>query len=478
MCDPLKPDRPNRIDQTGPAKPGCGKAMFTPPRKPGNQDPDPPNTGGSDFSVGSILNSMDSPQLNVMFPLAPTAADDAAAAAAASSAPGPDASPFDISIEREYNQITACSRDPAATTNATSTTSGGPPVVLPLAEVLPPLAQWNNMPIVTATLTPEDSPASATVAQPATTASAAAAQPATATDDAAGAEMLERKYEMVDGLINLKAPGSVNAKQRIAIFYKHFGPTRADGTPWSRDDIGSMFNDLLNHGKTCLVHNLEIKSGSGWHCKGQHVLVCDPCRVQKVLKQIGTNLHVGHQGGIPRMILDIAKSLNLNTVDYRDLHLIFEAVTALGHDMTYCVELWAICSHDARDYLAANKRFYGCFMHPLLDQRPASDKLEHTASKGLANLWHETVFWKKGRYVSFTNATRYQKTGHKMEERSAYKKHVIDDSVQHVKKYRPDWVELAKNAWKELESVRTKLYKKSPGQKRTRSYEEEELASL
>jgi hypothetical protein len=61
-----------------------------------------------------------------------------------------------------------------------------------------------------------------------------------------------------------------------------------------------------------------------------------------------------------------------------------------------------------------------------------------------------------------------------MEERSAYKKDVIDASTEHVKKNRSDWVDLAKKSWTELESVRNKLCKKSSGRKRTRSYEEEE----
>ena len=479
----------NRTDQTelrhedGKWAPSLMSTMLalSPPRKQREQDPDAPNTGASDFSLGSVLNSIDSPELNHIFPSLTSIADGVADNLfPVGSAPRPELNLSDfnpllhVSIESEYNQIigdpavsttTASSGSSNATPFATSastasTTSAGgalaaTPSLPPLAAAAPGAA-WKDMPVADApaVMMPEDSAASH-ISFPASKSAESSS------------------YEVVDGLIELSSPDSVNAPKRIEIFCTEFGQTKADGKPWSREDIAFRFNDMTGHGKKCLVHDKEIKSGSSWHCKGTGVVACAPCKVLKVLKQIGTNLHVEYQGGIPRMILDIATSLNLHNVDYRDLQLILDWVTVLGTDMTSCIQLWAICLQDASGYIAANKRFYGCFMHPLLDHRPASDKPEHSGSKGLANLWHATKIWKGGKYLTFTHATRYR-TGDKMEERSAYKKDVIDASTEHVKKNRSDWVDLAKKSWTELESVRNKLFKKSSGKKRTRSYEEEE----
>jgi hypothetical protein len=245
-----------------------------------------------------------------------------------------------------------------------------------------------------------------------------------------------------------------------------FGDTNSDGDPWTRDDIGFKFADLCGHGKICQVHNRVIKSGSGWHCKGggPGAIVCGPCKVLKVLKQIGSNLHKGHIGGIPRMILDIATVLNLNaTVDYRDLRLIFQALTELGDDMSSCTELWTICSTDGVKYLDANKRFYGCLM--AINHRPKSDSINHAASKGLANLWHPTDIWQGGKYLKFTQTTRYNESVAKIEERFAYKVDVIDNSIKHVKKRHANWKSLAGKCWEELEMARERHFKTS-GKKR------------
>ena len=474
----------NRTDQTelrhenGKWAPSLTSTMLalSPPRKQREQDPDAPNTGSSDFSVGSLLNSIDLPEMNHIFPsLASTADGVTDNLFPIGSAPRPEVNPSDfnpllhVSIESEYNQIigdpavsttTASSGSSNATpfaTSASTTSAGG---ALAAAPSLPPLAAvasgaaWKDMPVADApaVMMPEDS---ATISFPASKSAES------------------NSYKVVDGLIQLSTPNSVNAPKRIEIFCTEFGQTKANGKPWSRKDIAFKFKDMIGHGKKCLVHDKEIKSGSSWHCKGTGVVACAPCKVLKVLKQIGSKLHVEYQGGIPRMILDIATVLNLHNVDYRDLQLIFDSVTALGHDMTSCIQLWDICLQDTSGYLAANKRFYGCFMHPLLNHRPASDKAEHSGSKGLANLWHEEKIWKDGKYLSFTHATRYS-TGDKMEQRSAYKQDVIDASTKHVMKNRSDWVDLAKKSWTELESVRNTLCKKSSGRKRTRSYEEEE----
>lgn len=392
-------------------------ALSPPRKKSREQDPEAPNTGASDFSVGSIFDSMNTPERHSILSPDDVAADDTAGSA---SGPVPlhNVNPWNVSIENEY---------------------------------LRQGDAWQDVPFADAVI--QGGSAGFHISLTAES----------------------NSYEVVNGLIELSSPNSVNAPKRIEIFCNEFGPTKVDGKRWSRKDIAFKFKDMLGHGKKCLVHNLDIKSGTGWHCKGTGVVACGPCKVLKVLKQIGTNLHVEYQGGIPRMILDIATMLNLHNVDYRDLQLIFDSVTQLGHDITSCVELWAICLQDASGYLAANKRFYGCFMHPSLEHRPASDKPQHSASKGLADLWHETKIWKSGRYISFTNANRYR-TGDKMEERSSYKKDVIDASTEHVKKNHSDWVQLTKNCWKELESVRNKLCKKSSGRKRTR-YEEEEQES-
>jgi len=61
-----------------------------------------------------------------------------------------------------------------------------------------------------------------------------------------------------------------------------------------------------------------------------------------------------------------------------------------------------------------------------------------------------------------------------MEERSTYEKDVIDASTEHVKMNRSDWVELAKESWKELEFVRNKICKKPCGRKRKKDEQHED----
>ena len=280
-------------------------------------------------------------------------------------------------------------------------------------------------------------------------------------------------YELVDGKIVLANPDVVKAPVRIKIFTELFGDTNPDGGAWTRYDIGSRFADLCGHGRTCLVPNSRIKSGSGYHCKGPGVTPCGPCKVFKVLKQIGSNLQKKHTGGIPRMILDIAKILNLNsTVDYRDLRLIFEALTELGDDMSSCTELWAICLEDATTYIDANKRFYGCLM--AMNHRPMSDSINHAGSKGLANLWDRNDIWKGGKYLKFTQTTRYNDSVSKIEERSYYRADVIVNSIKHVNRRNPAWKTLAEKCWNELKKARERHFKKS-GRKRKMMEEEEEF---
>ncbi len=274
-------------------------------------------------------------------------------------------------------------------------------------------------------------------------------------------------YELVDNMIVLKNPKVVNVQNRIQIFRQEFGARNRDGEAWTRDEVVSKFVDLSGHGKMCLIHNLVIKGQGGWHCKGTGVTVCAPCKSSKVAKLIGSHIKeltddtVDHTGGIPRMILDLAgllyDDLTAATFDYRDLQLIFTTLTDLGLDMSSCKNLWNICCEDAEKsslpwYLYANKRFYGLLM--FIGHRPKSDNVEHSDSKGLANLWHPTKIWKDGKYVKFAQTSRYKqagsKDGSKAAERAAYKSEVMDKSVEHVKKHRSDWRELAEMCWKEL----------------------------
>jgi len=478
----------NRIDQTelrnedGVA--GFFDAMLSPPHKPRDEDPEAPDTGASglsNFSLGSFVDSMDMQEVSHVFhPLMAPAA--AVAGPATGPATGPVANPLCVSIEDELEQITwgnplhenangldglgiltsvasvaTLNTLTSSTTTTTTTTTG----------TEPPLDAWNQMVAVHQDMPLVEAVELSADAQDMPLAEAVELLPVPPSRSAES-----NSYKVEDGLIVLSSPNSVTAPKRIEIFCKEFGPTNTNNKPWTRDDICFKFKDMIGHGKKCLIHDREIKSGSTWHCKGTGRVACAPCKVLKVLKQIGTNLHVGYQGGIPRMILDIATSLNLHTVDYRDLQLIFDSLKELGHDMSSCGELWAICLQNASGYLAANKRFYGCFMHPLLGRRPVSDNPEHSASKGLANLWHETKIWSAGKYVSFTQAIRYRPGGNKMEERSTYKEDVIDASTEHVKKNCSDWVSLANKSWDELKLVRDKLSK--GGKKRKKSYEEEE----
>ena len=280
-------------------------------------------------------------------------------------------------------------------------------------------------------------------------------------------------YEMEDGLIVLQ-DDHVTAPMRVKIFTSLYGATRPDGIAWKRDDVAKKFKDLVGQGTKCLNHNLEIKSGSSWHCKGDQNDVCAPCKVLKVKKQIGICLPIGHTGGIPRMILDLAILLQLhNSVDYRDLRLIFQALTALGDDMTSCDALWTVCSQDANGkYLVANKRFFGCLM--AVGHRPLSDSIEHSSSKGLANLWDENKIWNEGKYLVFTQTTRYMPHVNKMKERSIYKANVIDASVAHVKKIRVDWQELSEACWQELQSAFYRRKKSFKKRKKTMGEEAEE----
>ena len=415
--------------------------MLSPPRKPKDQDPDAPDTGFSALSAVSLTSSdLDS----IGF----------------TDSTGAHLSSFADQFNIEEEGL-ALSGAPVDTSTTTIT-------AMRQAIANPTLAAWTNQMTI---------PLPTSLSQ--VTMPVAEAMELPAAPPGSKRVTSERElplYQVVDGMIVLSNPERVKAPDRIDIIIKEFGTTNDGGKTWTRDDIAFKFKDMIGHGKICLVHNKVIKSGSNWHCKHTDV-TCAPCKVRKVLKQIGTNLHVAYQGGIPRMMLDLATFLNINkSVDYRDLQLIFKAVTALGNDVTSCGVLWAACLQDAsgnHPYLVANKRFYGCFMHPIVDHRPGSDKAEHSPSKGLANLWHETKIWRGGRYVTFTHTTRYMNTGDKMEERSAYKKDVIDASTQHVKNILPDWVELAKKAWEELESVRTKFCKKASNKKR-KGYEEDE----
>jgi uncharacterized membrane protein YgcG len=276
--------------------------------------------------------------------------------------------------------------------------------------------------------------------------------------------------KLVDDLIELSNPAGVNAIQRIQIHNKKFGATRADGGKWTRDEIVFKFKDMIGHGKVCLVHGLQIKSqSSSYHCKyGSKGAVCGPCKVTKVLKQVGAqlnmeNLESYNGGGIPRMILDLATRLKIQQSDYRDLQLIFTPFVASGMKLDSCITLWTICSSENPGYLVANKRFLGCLM--AAGYRPTSDSINHAASKGLANLWHPTDIWQGGKYLKFTQTTRYNNSVSKIEERSEYEADVIDKSIKHVET-RTDWKKLAQKCWYELCKCKAK--------DRSRVMEEEE----
>lgn len=458
--------------------------MLSSPRKPSDQDPDASDTGFSALSyISNELNTID------FF------TGESSSTGLSSSTTGLSLFADQFNIEEEGRAIgveelfpplhlghpvhapdplgvlitTITTADAALTSASTTSTTWTQAIANP------PLAAWNEetvppskmaMPVAEAVELPEGVDLSAALQGSKFVSSSPMRMGAA-----------NHAYQVVEGLIVLSNPNVVTAPMRIKIHNDEFGATNADGKKWIREDIAFKFKDMIGHGKKCLVHGLDIKSGSQWHCKGKLcVNPCAPCKVLKILKQIGCNLHVAYQGGIPRMMLDIATVLHLHTVDYRDLKLIFEAATLLCYDMTSCCELWAACLQDAsgNPYLVANKRFYGCLMHPTLGHRPGSDKAEHAASKGLANLWHEIHIWRDGKYLTFTQKTRYMNVGDKIVERSVYQEDVINASTEHVKKIRPDWVKLAKKSWEELESVRNKLFKKTSVKKRKKSYTEDE----
>lgn len=432
--------------------------MLSPPRKEKDPDPDAPDTGLSVLSdISAFLNSNSEDSVNLLQSLG---------AAMDTKESLDTAKPLSIEEEgmlcRPDGEIG--SHDPrttltnlvgtgphimnlASVNSSTNLVGGEPPVAMPPPQVVMPQVAMHPPQVVMAGAEVMELPAASQEGSKRVT-----------------SKQKLPSYQVVDGLIVLSNPERVTAPDRIRIVMLVFGATNK-GKAWTREDVGYKYKDMVGHEKTCLVHNLKIKSGSSWHCKGVGVPVCSPCQVLKVLKQIGTTMHkftegknLGHQGGIPRMILDLATFLHLDSVDYRDLKLIFQAVTDLGGDMTSCNALWAACLQNSDEkYLVANKRFYGCLMQPQVGHRPKMDKVEFSASKGLANLWHETVIWKNGKYLTFTQKNRYLKNVSNTEERSAYQSEVIVSSVTHVSRIRSDGIELARASWQELQVARDKL---------------------
>ena len=446
--------------------------MLSPPRKP-KQDPELPDTRSSVLSGISDLNSDD---------LSSIALDDMSSS-----------NPFNnINIEAEGRVIyqNECFLPPlrgghisslgVLTASITSTPINVPTSFATTATGQAYLAEWKHVSATTdmppldmppldmppLDMPPLDMPLADGVNLPASLQGRKSSSTSVRIHD-------KDAYFIEDDLIVLSYPDAVTAPRRIKIHKREFGEMNAQGGPWTPEEITFKFKDMIGHGQKCLIHDVVIKSGSNY-CKRTES-VCPPCKVFKVLKQIRSNMCIDHQGGIPRMILDIATELNLLRVDYRNLQVIFEAVTAsrLCH-ITSCLQLWDICNRDRSGYLFANKRFYGCFMHPYIDKRPKSDKPQHAGSKGLANLWHDTKIWTSGKYGIFTQHTRYN-TGDKMRERSLYKQEVIDDSVEYVRTVcGEEWVNLTKKSWEELESLRSVLFSRSRVRKRKKSYEEDE----
>ena len=291
------------------------------------------------------------------------------------------------------------------------------------------------------------------------------------------------EYRIVSGQIML-SPGvvhNVTAPARIRLFMSLFGMYKSDRILWTRNDIADKFTDLTGHASTCLVHKLPIGSGSSWHCKGAGVSVCDPCRVLKTKKQIGSKLRcvlckldgsellVDRTGGIPRLILDLAELLDIDTrsEDYRDLTLMFRRLLDIDMTISSCTKLWTICCDGDVTYLSANKRFLGCLM--AAGYRPKSDNYCHCLSKGLANLWHPTVIWTSGKYTTFTCQIRYYSEEldfNIADEYQRYQLDVIDDSVDHVMQHVVDWKTLANKCWNELIHVYQELKHGSRKRKR------------
>ena len=276
-------------------------------------------------------------------------------------------------------------------------------------------------------------------------------------------KMSSVEYDVVDQKIVIDPTYvlEITAPERIKLFCQHFGTTNPESkTQWTTPEIVRGFSDLCNHGIECTVTRRKIGSGSQWYCKGMAgELVCGPCRVRKVTKQIGCRLrkdlaHLDGKdvddsliGGVPRLILSIAEKLLVHKHDYRDLALIFTPLSALQIDLSSCNKLWNICREETT-YLLANKRFLGCLMSA--GYRPKSDRVEWSNSKGLGNLWHENKVWRDCKYVVFTQKCRFRPGKPKVEERKEYEEEVIRDSVAHVERKHCDWKELACGAWKEL----------------------------
>ena len=278
---------------------------------------------------------------------------------------------------------------------------------------------------------------------------------------------------------------AVSVRERSEAFVHHYGTrdTRDPNNRWTIDIVGASFRDLCNNiNEFCLINGKEIESGAGYHCKGG-VVACKSCRVALIMKQLGGAMtkkyneiengtyETNHFGGIPKMLLDIAKKLPISwldgreeagfisSLDYRNLELMILALThraSCGYEINISsfTKLWRICQCGLEpwQYLEANKRFIGCLLD--IDRGSKSDDPKHDESKPLANLWHPTAVWRNEKHLSFTTKYPY---GTGRNERDNYNQDVIYNSILHIKTYDKKYKELANSVWEELMNIRRSL---------------------